>query len=233
MCRNGPRMLRVPWARAASAAAVLAVAACAAPSKSYYPLEARRTWTYAMSIQPAAGEAIAADSRVTNLEERRVAEQIVTPQATEAFGQRRLRFISSGDRRIAEIAEQLDGAPEPRIKSPANTILEMPLTVDAAWETTWETNQFGQRTLLPITKTVESIDQPCTVASRTFGECLHLRLTGSGQVKAGERSATVDLAGEEWFVPGVGYVKGLFAEHVRGLPQNDVRVEVTLTGSTP
>ncbi len=95
----------------------------------------------------------------------------------------------------------------------------MPLTVGGVWETTWETNQFGQRTLLPIAKTVESTDRPCTVAGRTFSNCLHLRLAGSGLVSVGDRSATVDVAGEEWFVPAVGYVSGLFAESVRGVPQ--------------
>lgn len=217
------------------AVATLILAGCAStPAESYYPLEAGRSWTYAMAIQPASGQAVRANNEVRNLPEQTLAGQTVTPQATEALGQRRLRFIRADDRGAVEIADQDAGASEPRIKDPPNVILKMPLTVGAAWETTWETNQFGRRTLLPITKTVESTGRACTVAATTFSNCLHLRLSGGGPVSGADgRSATVDVAGQEWFVPAVGYVRGLFAESVRGLPQNDVRVEVTLTGSAP
>lgn len=215
------------------AAAALLAAACAPAAERYYPLDAGRSWTYAMAIRPAGGEPLTAVSVVTNLPRRSVAGQTVTPQATEAFGQSRLRFISADERAVVEIADQDAGASEPQIRRPANTILKMPLSVGAAWETTWETNQFGRRALLPMTKTVESTDRPCTAGTRTFEDCLHLRLTGSGPVTAGERLAIVDVAGEEWFVPAVGYVRGVFAESVRGLPQNDVRVEVTLTHADP
>ncbi len=81
--------------RAVLAAAALFVAACTPQADSYYPLDAGRSWTYAMVIQPASGQAITATNAVTNLQERRVAGQTVTPQATEALGQRRLRFISA------------------------------------------------------------------------------------------------------------------------------------------
>ena len=230
---NDRRCLQEPCRHAVLAGAMLLVAACAPQAKSYYPLDVGRSWTYAMSIQPASGQAVRVSSEVTNLPERRVAGQTVTPQATEALDQRRLRFIRADESGVAEIADQDGNAAEPQIKRLPNTILKMPLTVGAVWKTTWETNQFGQRTLLPVTKRVESTARPCTAGTTTFHDCLHLRLTGSGPVRADDRSATVDVAGEEWFVPALGYVRGLFAESVRGLPQNDVRVEVTLTDSTP
>ena len=229
---NDPQLLRVQRRQALLAAAALLVSACAPSTKSYYPLDAGRSWTYAMVIQPASGQAVTANSHVTNLEERFVAGLTVTPQETEAFGQRRLRFISVDDRGVVEVADQDSNASEPQIKTPPNTILKIPIAVGASWETTWETNQFGTRTLLPITKKVESTDRPCTVAGSTFNNCLHLRLAGSGLVSAGDDSAIVDVAGEEWFAPGLGYVKGLFTESARGLPQNGVRVEVTLSDST-
>ncbi len=209
------------------------VTACAMPTDRYYPLEAGRTWTYATVIQPARGQKTTADTHVTNLKEQTVAGRTVTPQETEAFGQRRLRFISVDGRGVAEIADQDSSAPEPRIKSPPNTIVKLPITVGAAWETTWETNQFGTRTLLPMTKKVESTDRPCNTAAGAFSTCLHLRLIGSGPVRTAEGSAVVDVAGEEWFAPGVGYIRGVFDESVRDRPQNGVHVEVSLTARTP
>ncbi len=222
-----------PFGRAIQPLVAFIVTAYAMPADRYYPLEAGRTWTYAMVIQPARGQTTTADTHVTNLNERTVAGQTVTPQDTEAFGQRRLHFISVDDRGVVEIADQDTAAPEPRIKSPPNTILKMPITVGAAWDTTWETNQLGTRTLLPMTKKVESIDRPCTTVAGTFSTCLHLRLIGSGLVRAGEESAVVDVAGDEWFAPGVGYIRGVFEESVRGRPQNGLHVEVSLTDRTP
>jgi hypothetical protein len=228
----GPQSL---WIRPQNclAAAALLVAACAPPSERYYPLDAGRSWTYAMTIQPASGQAATATSLVTNLSERTVAGRTVTPQQAEAFDQRRLRFISVDDRGVVEIADQDSNASEPQIKSPPNSILKTPIAVGATWETTWETNQFGKRTLLPMTKKIESTEGPCTVPAGTFSNCLHLRLTGSGPVSADDGSAIVDVDGEEWFAPSVGYVRGIFMESVRGLPQNGLRIEVALTASAP
>lgn len=216
------------------AAVALLVSACATtPVARYYPLDAGRSWTYTTLIQSASGQGATAETRVANLPALTLAGRTVTPQETEAFGQRRLRFISADDHGVVEIADQDSTAAEPQIRDPVNTILKMPLAAGAAWETTWETNQFGRRTLLPMTKTVESTDRPCTAAAGTFDNCLHLTLNGSGPARADTGSAIVDVTGEEWFAPGVGYVRGLFTESVRDRPENGVQVEVSLNARTP
>ena len=81
---------------------------CGGTLKSYYPLDAGRTWSYALTIRQEgeAGKPIEAASTVTNLPERTLNGRVVTPQESRQFGQVQLRFIAEETDGIAEIAAQ-------------------------------------------------------------------------------------------------------------------------------
>ena len=64
--------------------------------KSYYPLDAGRTWSYALTIRREGdpGKPIEAASTVTNLPGWTLNGRAVTPQESRQFGQIQLRFIA-------------------------------------------------------------------------------------------------------------------------------------------
>jgi len=92
--------------------------------KSYYPLDAGRTWSYALTIRREgdAGEPIEAASTVTNLPGRTLNSRAVTPQESQYI----VRPNPETDG-IAEIAAQSANDTAPQIKEPPNYVLKQPL----------------------------------------------------------------------------------------------------------
>ena len=102
---------------------------CGNDLKSYYPLDAGRTWSYALTIRRGdeTGKPIEAASTVTNLPGRILNGRAVTPQEGRQFGQIQLRFIAEETDGIAEIAAQSPGDSAPQMKQPPNYVLKQPL----------------------------------------------------------------------------------------------------------
>jgi hypothetical protein len=69
---------------------------CGSHLTNYYPLDAGRTWIYALTIRQGgdAGKSIEAASMVTNLPGRTLSSRAVTPQESRQFDQVQFRFIA-------------------------------------------------------------------------------------------------------------------------------------------
>lgn len=200
-------------------------------AERYYPLADGRRWSYVMIIRNGTepdARTLETSSTVTNLPALRFAGKKVTPQQTEAFGQSQVRLIHASADGVAEVATQTDPTAQPVARVPPNEVLRSPLQVGRSWPSTWQSNQFAQTTLVPMTKTVARTDGRITLPAGEFGDCLVLSIEGHGPVNAPEGPVNVTVEGEEWFAPGVGLVRGSFREEVAGRPENATRVDLDL-----
>ena len=209
------------------------VGGCATDNRAelYYPLAAGRTWTYVMRIRQGTdpeARPVAVDSRVTNLPAATFDGRVVTPQQTLAFGRTQTRLITASETGVAEIATQPDpaGLPIPRV--PPNDVLRLPLQVGTSWQSTWQSSQLAQTTLIPMTKTVARIDGRIALPAGVFDRCLVVSIRGRGQVTTASESIEITVEGEEWFSPDVGLVRGSFREEVDGRPADTTRVDLEL-----
>jgi hypothetical protein len=66
------------------------------------------------------------------------------------------------------------------------------------------------------------------VPAGRIANCVKVVIGGGGEIPTAPGPVSVRVTGEEWFAPGVGFVKGIFREDVAGFPQNATRIEVTL-----
>lgn len=211
--------------------AVIAGCERADEADRFYPLGPGRSWSYTMLIrQGDAPEArtLETSSKVTNLAATSFDTATVTPQETQSFGQRQIRLMRASDEGVVELASQPNTDSQPIRREPPNFVLRAPLSVGHAWQSTWQSAQFAQMTLIPMTKTVARHDGVITVPAGKFENCLVLTIEGKGLVTAPEGPVQVNVEGEEWFSPGVGLIKGAFRETVEGHPENATQVEVNL-----
>lgn len=210
------------------------VAGCATDHRAerYYPLAAGRTWTYVLRIWQGSEpevRTVEVDSRVANLSAATFDGRAVTPQQTLAFGQTQTRLITASESGVAEVATRPDPAGPPIPRVPPNDVLRTPLQVGASWQSTWQSNQLGQTTLIPMTKTVARIDGRITVPAGDFAGCVVVSIRGRGRVTTANDAIDVVVEGEEWFAPDVGLVRGSFREEVPGRPANTTRVDLQLS----
>lgn len=209
------------------------VGACGSGTEveTFYPLTSGRNWSYVLLLRQgteADARTVETSSRVTNLPPQTFQAATVTPQQTQAFGQTQVRLIRANAEGVAEVAMQPDPAGSPLPRVPPNYILRLPLQMGASWQSTWQSNQFSQTTLIPMTKTVARTDGKISLPAGEFEGCLVLSIQGHGQVTAPSGPVEVTVEGEEWFSPGVGLIKGSFREDVAGQPDNATRIDINL-----
>ena len=221
----------------------LGVAGCSSPTKTetyypaetYYPLAADRTWSYRMVVHQGneadAPPTLTNTNKVTNLPPQRFEGIAVTPQQSDVSGQRSNRLIAVVDDGIAEVATQPDLEASPIPRRPPNYVLKEPLKVGESWQAAWQSNQFAQTTLIPMTKTVALNDGKISVPAGEFDGLLLLRIDGHGPVNGPGGLVDVRVVGEEWFKPEVGLIRGSFREEVRDYPDNATRIDLDLTES--
>lgn len=200
-------------------------------AERFYPLAEGRSWSYVMTFRNGTepdARTIETHSKVTNLASQRFDGQSVTPQRNEAMGGAQVRLIRASSEGIAEVATQSDPTATPVPRVPPNGVLRTPLQVGNAWQATWQSSQFAQTTLLPMTKTVSRTDGTITLPAGEFANCLVLSIKGQGPVRAPEGPVEVTVEGEEWFAPDVGMIRGSFREEVDGRPENATRVDLDL-----
>jgi hypothetical protein len=113
-------------------------------------------------------------------------------------------------------------------RDPPNYVLKLPLNVGESWQATWQSNQFAQTTLIPMTKTVAENDGKISVPAGEFDDLLLVRIDGHGPVIGPGGPVDVRVVGEEWFKPEVGLIRGSFREEVRDYPENATRIELDL-----
>jgi hypothetical protein len=209
---------------------LLAVAACDTAPALYYPLGEGRQWEYRLAIWQgdAAAPAVETPNRVANLALQELAGRTVTPQRAEAFGQVRVRFLAQDREGVFELAEQADPQAAPVLRDPVNYVVKRPLAAGTLWSSVWQSNQSGAVTLVPTTKTIAARDETVVVPAGRFSGCIKVAIRGAGEIPTAPGPTAIRVTGEEWFAPGVGFVRGIFREDVAGLPQNATRIEVTL-----
>ncbi|NJO56097.1 MAG: hypothetical protein HC834_06825 [Rhodospirillales bacterium] len=146
-----------------AALVVLAVGGCESRNEalSFYPLTTGAVWNYRMIIREGTepeARTLQTSSTVVNLKQVSFDGSTVTPQQTSAFGQAQNRLIQVFDDGVAEVAVQPDPDAAPIPRTPPNYVIKMPLRVGSTWTSSWQSNQFEQTTLIPITKTVAMTD---------------------------------------------------------------------------
>ena len=205
---------------------------CGSDLKSYYPLDAGRTWSYALTIRQGgeAGKQIKAASTITNLPGRTLSGRAVTPQESRQFGQVQLRFIAEESDGIAEIAAQSAGDTAPQMKQPLNYVLKKPLREGTGWSSTWQSNQFGVATMIPVSKRVAERGRARASAAGRFDDCLRLQIAGAGTVAAPNGPTAIKVEGEEWYCADIGFVQGAFREDLPEFPVNTTVIGLELTG---
>lgn len=200
--------------------------------KSYYPLDAGRTWSYALTIRRDgdAGKSIEAASTVTNLPGRTLNGHSVTPQEGRQSGQIQLRFIAEETDGIAEIAAQSAGETVPQAKQPPNYVLKQPLREGTGWSSTWQSAQFGTATMIPINKRIAERGRARASAAGQFDDCLRLHISGAGTIAAPNGPTAIKVEGEEWYCADIGFVQGVFREELPDFPLNTTLIGLELTG---
>jgi hypothetical protein len=200
--------------------------------KSYYPLDAGRTWSYALTIRREgdAGKPIEAASTVTNLPGRTLNGRAVTPQEGRQFGQIQLRFIAEETDGIAEIAAQSADDTVPQTKQSPNYVLKQPLREGTGWSSTWQSDQFGTATMIPINKRIAERGRARASAAGQFDDCLRLQISGAGTIAAPNGPTAIKVEGEEWYCADIGFVQGVFREEFPDFPLNTTLIGLELTG---
>lgn len=224
-------------ARGVGMVAVVAVGllgACTGNTEAerFYPLTPGRTWSYVMLVRTGSEpdeRTIETSRRVTNLQRQWFDGALVTPQRVDAFGQAQMQLIEVSADAVTEVGTQTSPTDKPGTLVPPNVMMKFPLEVSASWATTWQSSQFAQTTLIPITKTVVRTDGVVSLPAGEFKDCVELSSEGRGSLTAPEGPVAVTVFGREWFAPDIGLVRSSFREEVEARPENATRVDFELS----
>ena len=167
---------------------------------------------------------------VTNLAGRTVNGRAVTPQESRQFDQVQLRFIAEATDGIVETAAQSASDRAPQMKQPPNYVLKQPLQEGTAWSSTWQSNQFGAVTMIPVDKRIVERGKPIDCRSGRFDDCLRVQISGDGTVNAPNGPTAIKVTGDEWYCAGVGFIQGVFREELPDFPANTISIDLELTG---
>ena len=66
----------------------------------------------------------------------------------------------------------------------------------------------------PTVKAIAATDETVMVPAGTFSDCIRLKITGKGQANLASGPATIEVQGDEWYAPDIGFIKGIFRETV-------------------
>ena len=69
---------------------------------------------------------------------------------------------------------------------------------------------------LPTVKAITGVNETVMVPAGTFAGCLRLRITGKADIHLASGPATIEVQGNEWYAPQVGFIKGAFRETING-----------------
>lgn len=196
-------------------AAVLAgfCGACQDDLSRYYPLEDGRTWQYRVSLVQPGKEAVVTAGTVVNLPAQTVLGRNAAPQRSELFGQTVVRFLADDGSGVLEFAQQVADEP-PQAKERPSYVLKQPVEVGTSWSSTWRGARRGMPVSFPVVKAITSVDDTVMVPAGTFADCLHVRISGRVELDLGTGLANVEVTGDEWYAPGVGFIKAAFRETV-------------------
>lgn len=210
--RGSSRALGLAATLTALTALILLVGGCDDDLTRYYPVSAGRTWRYQVSLAYG-GEAATGEATVVNLPRTELMGRIVVRQRSELFGQTVVRYLAENPDGIVEVAQQSgDGQPTP--KERPDYVLKVPLAGGTNWAAVWRSTSGGTVIAFPTVKSIDSTRETVMVPAGTFTNCVHVRITGKTDTALAKGPATIEVQGEEWYAPGVGFIKGSFRELV-------------------
>jgi hypothetical protein len=180
----------------------------------YYPLDPGFAWQYRVSLtEDHKLTVVRAD--VVNMQESHLLGRKTVPQRSDMFGQILIRFLVLDGRGVFEYAQQVgDGVPIST--EPPNYVLRAPVADGTTWSSSWHTVKEGRRLSVPTVKTIAAGNETVMVPAGTFAGCLRVRITGKVNVNLRSGPSTIDVQGDEWYAPEVGFIKGTFRETVNG-----------------
>ena len=84
--------------------------------------------------------------------------------------------------------------------------------------------------MIPISKRIAERGQAHASAAGQFDDCLRLQISGAGTVVGPNGPTAIEVAGDEWYCAGIGFVQGLFREELPEFPVNKTSIGLELTG---
>jgi hypothetical protein len=200
--------------RGATLIAVAATLACVACSKpgSYFPLEPRLAWEYAITMQPRRGEDTAGPaqrgkSSMRTMARRELGGREVTPQSIELGGGFATIFRLEDKEGVHVVATQGPNEPGPNFKADSFD-LRYPLVAGRTWDDTSESLFLRQPVEVTGESLIEAVDDVVTVPAGTYKKCVRVRFTTlDGDVPASLGGGSLKISSVRWFAPGVGMVK--------------------------
>ena len=180
----------------------------------YYPLDPGFTWQYRVSLNEG-HDLTSTRAEIVNMEETHLLGRRTVPQRSEMFGQILIRFLAIDGRGVFEYAQQVGDSAPTGTEAP-NYVLRAPVADGTTWSSNWQTVKDGRRLSVPTVKAIAAVNETVMVPAGTFADCLRLRITGKVDVNLRSGPSTIDVQGDEWYAPGVGFIKGTFRETVNG-----------------
>lgn len=176
----------------------------------YYPLAAELTWRYRVVLVQGS-ETFTDTAVVTNLSPVSIFDRTLTPQRSQLFGLTVVRFIAQTASGVALFAQQ-HGEEPPVAREPADYLLRTPVAVGTSWSSSWESTGTTTAVRFPTVKTIASTRATIMVPAGTYADCLHVKITGKAEVALPRGRTTIEVAGEEWYAPRIGFIKSVFRE---------------------
>lgn len=214
---HGPTASRVSNGTAqrfavAALVSALLLSSCQDDPSRYYPLEAGLAWHYRVTLTQGR-EVTPTTADVVNLPPTNVLGRTGVPQQSEMFDQSLLRYLAQDERGIFEFAQQqAGGGVTPVGNGTPNFILRVPLANGTTWPSTWQSTRAGRPMSFPTVKAIAATDETVMVPAGTFSDCIHLKITGKGQANLASGPQTIEVQGDEWYAPDIGFIKGTFRE---------------------
>lgn len=214
-----------------AAAPFVVCSGCDDDLSRYFPLAPGLSWRYRVQLAQSSGSAAADTAVVTNLNPVTLFSRSVVPQRSELFGQTVVRFLAHTATGVVEFAQQTGQNP-PVARDPPDYLLRVPVTVGTNWSSTWESTQAGAQTSLPTVKTIAGIRDTVMVPAGTFADCLHMKIAGKAEVGLPTGPVAIEVTGDEWYAPHIGFIKGAFREVVnQGQATSDLSMSLEIFDS--
>jgi hypothetical protein len=212
--RTAPRDANATRRRLAAVAGLAAALlwSCQDDLTRYYPLDAGLAWQYRVSLAEGQG-VLTTTADVANLQPADVLGRTGVPQRSEMFGQNLVRYLAKDGRGVFEYAQQA-GSGTPVGSDAPNYVLRVPVADGTTWSSTWQSTRDGRQVSFPTVKAIAATDETVMVPAGTFSGCIRLKITGKAQVNLMSGPATIEVRGDEWYAPEIGFIKGAFSETV-------------------
>lgn len=196
-----------PTRRALTLVAVSALAllgACSRNKGSYFPLDERLAWQYAVTAQPNGKPAQRGESSMRMLPKRDLDGKQVAPQSVELGGGFATIYRVEDKEGVHVIATQAPAPAELEYKTDTFD-LRYPLVAGRSWDDYSESMFVSGSPKVTGESRIEAIDDVVTVPAGTYKNCVRVRFTTvDGSIPYGSDLTINSL---RWFAPGVGMVK--------------------------